>query len=71
MKRKKYKIRKWVKVSVLIIIFIGIIIFNLIAIYQLNNIEKIETSPAGQYTCKGGLIRVCSGPEIVADYFGV
>lgn len=65
--RKKYVLKKWVKD--LLKVVAGAIIG--IAIYQLFTVETVKTTPAGDYTCKGGIIQVCTGSEAVADYLGV
>jgi hypothetical protein len=64
---KKYKLRKWVKVvlNLLAGALIGI------AIYQLFTVETVKTTPVGDYTCNGGMIKICTGSEAVADYLGV
>ena len=64
---KKYRLRKWVKVT------IAIILYSLLAIalYQLFTKETTKTTPVGSYTCKGGIIKICSGSNEVADYLGV
>ena len=66
-KQKQYKLRTWVKVA-LWTIFVA---FISIAIYQLFTISKHYITPVGSYQCRGGLIKVCSGNDEVADYLGV
>ena len=66
-KVKKYRLKKWVYVT-LWTIFIG---FISIAIYQLITIKTYHTTPAGTYQCIGKFIKVCSGNKEVADYLGV
>lgn len=63
---KKYRIKKWVKVAtgLLITIIIGI------TIYQSFIVETIKSTPVGNYTCRGGLIKVCTGSKEVAEYLG-
>ena len=65
--RKKYKLRKWVKV--VLNLLAGAVIG--IAIYQLFTVETVKSTPAGDYTCKGGIVEVCTGSQAVADYLGV
>ena len=66
-KVKVYKLRKWVKV-VLWTLFVA---FITLSIYQLITIKTIHSTPVGTYQCNGGLIKICSGSEEVADYLGV
>lgn len=65
--QKKYKLRRWVKVTLwtLFVAYISI------ALYQVITIKTYHTTPVGTYTCQGKLIKVCSGSEEVADYLGV
>ena len=46
---------------------------GLITIFKFLFIGEPVTysTPAGEYTCKGELIKVCSGSKEVADYLGV
>ena len=64
---KKYRLRKWVKVAIVIILYSLLAI----SIYQLFTKETTKTTPVGSYTCKGGIIKICSGSNEVADYLGV
>lgn len=66
-KAKKYKLRKWVYIT-LWTLFVG---FIAISIYQLLTIKTYHTTPAGTYQCIGKYIKVCSGSKEVADYLGV
>lgn len=61
------RLRPWVKVTLLLIA--GAIIG--IAIYQLFTIETIKQTPVGTYSCRGGIIQICTGSDEVADYLGV
>lgn len=65
--KKRYVLKKWVKD--LLKVVAGAIIG--IAIYQLFTVETVKHTPVGDYTCKGGIIQVCTGNEAVADYLGV
>lgn len=64
--KKRYVLKKWVKD--LLKLVAGAIIG--IAIYQLFTVETIKTTPAGNYTCNGGIVKVCTGSRAVADYLG-
>lgn len=64
---KKRKLKKWVKD--LLKLIAGAVIG--IAIYQLFTVETVNTTPVGDYTCNGGIIKFCTGSEAVADYLGV
>lgn len=64
---KKYKLRKWVKITIVIILYSLLAI----SIYQLFTKETIKTTPVGSYACRGGIIKICSGSNEVADYLGV
>ena len=66
-KVKRYKLRRWVYIT-LWTIFIG---FIAIAIYQLITIKTYHTTPVGTYQCNGKLIKICGGSKKVADYLGV
>jgi hypothetical protein len=63
----KRRLRPWVKYT-LVAILSAIVS---IAIYQLFTLETTKTTPARTYTCKGGIIQVCTGSKEVADYLGV
>ena len=60
---KKRKIRTWVKVVLIILV--------VIAIYQLFTLDISVSTVAGDYNCKGGIIKVCTGSKEVATYLGV
>lgn len=45
--------------------------FIAIAIYQLFTVETVKETHVGSYTCRGGLIQICTGSNEVADYLGV
>lgn len=60
---KKRKIKTWVRVV--------LIILSVVAIYQLFTIKFNKQTPVGNYMCKGGIIKVCTGSKEVADYLGV
>lgn len=64
--RKIRKLKKWVKP--LLLLLIGSVIG--IAIYQLFTLKENYTTPAGSYTCIGGIVKVCTGTSSVADYIG-
>lgn len=66
-KQKKYRLKKWVW----IVLWTLLVAFLAVAIYQVFTITKIYTTPVGSYSCKGSLIKVCSGSKEVADYLGV
>lgn len=65
--KKRYVLKRWVKNTLFIILgaFIGI------AIYQLATTTETKQTPVGSYTCSGGIIKVCTGSQEVADYLGV
>lgn len=64
--KKKYVLKRWVKNTLWVLLgaLIGI------AIYQLFTVQTTETTPVGDYTCNGGIIKVCTGSKEVADYLG-
>ena len=66
-KVKKYKLRKWVYIT----LWTGFVAFITLSIYQIYTIKTIHTTPVGTYTCHGKLIQVCNGSKEVADYLGV
>lgn len=63
----KRKLRPWVKYTLFMIL--GAIVG--IAIYQFFTLETTKTTPAGTYTCRGGIIKTCYGDKSVTDYLGV
>lgn len=66
MKRKKRVLKRWFK-NVLWLIF-GAILG--ITIYTLFTTETHGTTPnGGEYTCKGTIVRVCSGDSKASKYF--
>lgn len=66
-KTKKRKLKRWVKnlLWMLLGAFIGIIF------YQIFTIKTITQTPVGNYTCHGGIVKICSSSVEVADYLGV
>lgn len=60
---KRRRIKTWVKV--LAIVLVGA------AIYQLATMRSRQSTPVGEYTCRGGILKVCTGSKEVADYLGV
>ena len=64
---KKRRLKRWVKNTLWMILgaFLGI------ATYQILTIKTPHTTPVGDYTCKGGVIQICSGSKEVAEYLGV
>lgn len=66
-KRKKYKLKKWVK----FVLWSLFLVFITLAIYQIFTIKTIHTTPVGTYQCNGGLIKICGGSKEVANYLGV
>lgn len=65
--RTKRRLKPWVKKVVLLIV--GAIIG--ITIYQLFTITTVKSTRVGVYTCKGGIIQVCTGSKKVSTYLGV
>lgn len=66
-KSKKRKLKKWVKNLLWILLgsFIGIIF------YQIFTIKDITQTPVGNYTCDGGIVKICSSNAKIVDYLGV
>lgn len=64
---KKRKLKPWVKITLLLLLgaVLGIIV------YQLFTLESVHTTPYGNYTCRGGIIKVCNSSKPVANYLGV
>lgn len=65
--KKRYVLKKRIKDFLKVVA--GVIIG--IAINQLFTVETVKTTPVGVYTCKGGIIKVCSGSQAVYDYLGI
>lgn len=58
------KLKPWVKrVIIAIIIFICFLSW-----LQLFIMSKTYNTPVGEYTCKGGILKVCSGSNEVYKY---
>lgn len=68
---KNRKVRNNLKkfISAFLLFLLGALIG--IIIYQLFTIETTYNTPAGNYTCRGEIIEICSGSNEVADYLGV
>jgi len=64
---KKMKLRRWVKVTLLILAIALLIIIG----YQMFTKKTIYTTPAGSYECNGSIVQVCHGSKEVAEYLGV
>lgn len=64
---RKRKLKSWVKVTLLLIVGAA---FGII-VYQLFTIETVHTTPLGNYTCRGGIIKVCNSSKSVANHLGV
>lgn len=64
--KKRRVLKRWVKNVLWIMLgaFIGI------AMYQLFTVHNTYETPVGNYTCDGGLIKVCTGSHAVANYLG-
>lgn len=64
--KKRYVLKRWVK-NVLWIM-LGALIG--ISIYTLFTVETNGTTPnGGKYTCKGSIVKVCSGDYKAYKYF--
>lgn len=64
--KKRYVLKRWVK-NVLWIM-LGALIG--ISIYTLVTVETKGTTPnGGEYTCKGSIVKVCSGDYKAYKYF--
>ena len=63
--------RKNLKPVVKYVLFILLGVAIGITIYQLFTLETTTQTPAGEYTCRGGIIQICSGEQEVKDYLGV
>lgn len=63
-KKKPTRIR-WDRVIAFVILLVILISILDITLSK----PKAYTSPAGEYTCSGHLLKICSGSEAVANYF--
>lgn len=63
---KKYRLKRWVKVTLYSMFFV----FMVVSVIQFFTIKTIHTTPYGSYTCIGKFIKVCGGSRQVADYLG-
>lgn len=66
-KTKKRKLKRLVKNLLWILLggFIGIVF------YQIFTIKTTTQTSVGNYTCHGGIVKICSSSAAVADYLGV
>lgn len=66
---KSLSIGEWIELlPILIVMVVGLItIFKFLFIGE----PKTYITPAGEYTCTGGVFKVCTGSKEVADYLGV
>lgn len=62
---KNRRLRSWVKIS----IFLIILAFLVYALIGLIGVQRTYTSPTGRYTCKGTILKICSGNKEVYNYF--
>lgn len=71
MKTKRYRLKPEVKktMNIILLLLFGILIG--IAIYQLFTVKTIKSTPVGSYQCNGGMIKICSGSNEIAEYLGV
>ena len=68
------KNKKLIKRRKMIYTFVTVLVFGflLISTIQIIKSKPVTTkTPAGEYTCQGGLIKTCSGSKAVMDYLGV
>ena len=63
--KTKRRLKKPVKRFLIIILLI--IVFKILFIGETITKE----TPAGDYTCSGGVLKICTGSEEVADYLGI
>lgn len=64
--KKRYVLKRWVKNMLWLIL--GAILG--IAIYTLFTVETSGTTPnGGEYTCKGTIVKVCTGDYKAYKYF--
>lgn len=73
MKLKKFlkslTVGEWIELLIILFIFL----IGLFTIFKFLFVGKEITyeTPVGNYTCKGGFIKTCSGSKEVADYLGI
>lgn len=54
-------------ICILAFIVLAVIVFITIL---LDPTEKTYTTPAGEYTCRGTIVKVCTGDKEVMDFLG-
>ncbi len=56
-----------------LILAIVILMFSFITLFKFLFIGKTEvkSTPVGNYTCSGGIIKICGSSSEVSDYLGV
>lgn len=66
---KSLNLIEWLELIIIILVLITCVIclFKFLFIGKNESVHTI----AGDYQCKGGLIKVCSGSSNVASYLGV
>lgn len=63
-----------IKRKKMIYTFVTLLVFGflLISMIQIFASKPVTTkTPAGEYTCQGGIIKTCYGSKAVMDYLGV
>lgn len=68
---KRVKIN-WKNLFILLVVLF-IMLLGVIKLFEIVFIgdEVVKSTPVGDYTCTGGLLKVCSGSKEVYDYLGV
>jgi len=71
LKRLNKELTPYEKIKLIFMIFIIGLLLMLVAKFLFVGEPEVHETPVGEYTCKGGLIKVCTGSKEVADYLGV
>lgn len=66
---KSLDLIEWIELIILVFVIIGVL-FTIFKFLFIGKTTTYET-PVGEYTCSGGLIKVCGGSKEVADYLGI
>ena len=69
--KKNRKLKPWVKVALKTMVIATIILLIVITIIQLKTINVIHVTEQGEYTCRGGIVKICSAPKkVVGEVYG-
>lgn len=71
LKRLNKELTPFEKIKLIFMLFIIILLLMLVFKFLFVGEPEVHETPVGNYTCQGGLFKVCTGSQEVADYLGV